>query len=243
MDLQNKDKWADSKKESYKILEEDILKNHTVESIASKLHDLRQTFNACFEFATYIHNDQESEPLRQVIRERVLNFDFYKGCRAAFGPPEYDVQISTSLDLLENHPEMFKVDKSKNTTENNHLARLRVSAGNNITRSKSGKYVSAHSKAATKTFKIDIRFSVAMYIVMRNSLTPLQICCWSKGTCEFFPWQKAIRTKMEKNAQHTLNSLESIEARRISIGGKFRRPTSPYKVTCINLSLQMRRSP
>ena len=36
---------------------------------------------------------------------------------------------------------------------------------------------------------------------------------------------------MEKNAQHTLNSLESIEARRISIGGKFRRPTSPYKVT------------
>ncbi|KAG2223270.1 hypothetical protein INT45_006996 [Circinella minor] len=44
-----------------------------------------------------------------------------------------------------------------------------------------------------------------------------------------------FKTKMEKNAQHILNSLENIEARRISVGGKFGRPTPSttpsYKAT------------
>ena len=69
--FKNKDKWADSKKGSIKILQKDILRNHTVQSITVKLHELRETFKACFEFATYIDNDQESEPIRHGKKKKI----------------------------------------------------------------------------------------------------------------------------------------------------------------------------
>ena len=62
----NKEEWLENRLKAVKYIHYHVIgKAHTVKAINLKIYTLQHIFKSCFEFVSYIHNDQVSEPIRR----------------------------------------------------------------------------------------------------------------------------------------------------------------------------------